>query len=172
MADFRPAFDNTMKWEGGFADLKNDPGGATNFGISLRFLKAINPTATIDNIKNLSVDDAMIIYLDQFWLPNKYGKIDSQKVASKVFDLSVNCGAQMANQFIQKSVNLLDYSPDLVVDGILGSKSIEAINLCHPDALYTCIKYNAIAYYAAIIAKNQNLSGFKKGWLNRCCSDV
>lgn len=171
MADFEDAISLTLKREGGFADLKNDPGGVTNFGISLRFLKALDPKATAVTIKDLTVESAKKIYLNEFWLPNKYGKIDSQKVANKVFDLSVNCGSHMANQFIQKSVNLLNYSDPLIVDGNIGPASIAAINLCHPEALHACIKYNAIGYYIAIIEKNKNLSAFKKGWFNRCCAD-
>lgn len=170
MSDFELAMSATLRWEGGLVSL-NDGAGLTNFGITLKFLRAIDSSATEKDVKNLTIDDAKQLYLEHFWQPNNYGKINSQKVANKVFDLSVNCGNTMANQFLQKGVNLLDYTPDLKVDGIIGPASIAAINSCHPDALCICLKYNAIAYYAALIAAKSNMSAFKKGWLNRCCSD-
>ena len=40
MAEFGKAFAKIIELEGGFVDHPDDPGGATNLGISLRFLKA------------------------------------------------------------------------------------------------------------------------------------
>ena len=41
MANFESAIKKTLKHEGGYNEVKGDAGGATNFGISLRFLKSI-----------------------------------------------------------------------------------------------------------------------------------
>jgi lysozyme family protein len=171
VSSFQPAIANSLKWEGGLVKLENDKGGITNFGISLKFLKSINPNATEQNIKNLTMQDAKLLLYKYFWLPNNYQDIKSQKIASKVFDIAINCGAYMANIFLQSATNLLDYSPPILEDGIIGPKSIAAINLCNQAALYDTLKYNAIAYYIALIVANKTQSVFKEGWLNRCCSD-
>jgi lysozyme family protein len=38
MSDFNQAVKVILQHEGGYVDNPNDPGGATNYGISLRFL--------------------------------------------------------------------------------------------------------------------------------------
>ena len=40
MGNFEKAHEFTSRWEGGYVNHAADPGGATNFGISLRFLKS------------------------------------------------------------------------------------------------------------------------------------
>ena len=40
MSDFNDAIPTVLRHEGGFENDVNDPGGATNFGVSLRWLKA------------------------------------------------------------------------------------------------------------------------------------
>ena len=35
MSDFNDAIPTVLRHEGGFVDSPNDPGGATNFGVSL-----------------------------------------------------------------------------------------------------------------------------------------
>ena len=39
MGDFAKAHAFTARWEGGFTDHPADPGGVTNHGVSLRFLR-------------------------------------------------------------------------------------------------------------------------------------
>ena len=39
MGDFKQAHAFVRKWEGGFDDHPNDPGGVTNYGVSLAYLK-------------------------------------------------------------------------------------------------------------------------------------
>lgn len=39
MDAFEKAHEFTARWEGGYIEHANDPGGATKYGISLRFLK-------------------------------------------------------------------------------------------------------------------------------------
>ena len=80
MSSFQPAIANSLKWEGGLVKLENDKGGITNFGISLKFLKSINPNATEQNIKNLTMQDAKLLLYKYFWLPNNYQDIKSQKI--------------------------------------------------------------------------------------------
>lgn len=173
MASFKVAIAHILKWEGGLARLKNDPGGITNFGISLKFLKSIDNRATVYDIENLKESEAKDLYYQYFWQPNNYEKLESQLIATKVFDLAVNCGATIANQCLQSAVNLVEHPPMplLIADGIIGSKSISVINRSHFDAVYVVMKYNAITYYASLIAANIDLASFKRGWLNRCCDD-
>ena len=55
MSNFEFAHKFTSKWEGGFVDHKNDPGGATNYGVSLRWLK--NEGIDIDGDGKIDIND-------------------------------------------------------------------------------------------------------------------
>ena len=44
---YSPFFDFTIKNEGGYNEIRFDNGGATNYGVSLRFLKDLYENGTI-----------------------------------------------------------------------------------------------------------------------------
>ena len=91
MAGFQPAIDFVFQNEGGFTWDSLDTGGATKYGISTKFLNKISyPKAA----KDLTKEDALYIYLDYFWKPYLFYKINDQKIANDYFDLSVNAGIE------------------------------------------------------------------------------
>lgn len=173
MADFEKAIHYVLGNEGGFVNHPNDPGGSTNFGVSLRFLKAsgmdINDDGTIDekDIKALTQETVTSIYKLHFWDPHHYGAINHQDIATKVFDLGVNIGSRTANVFLQRSANYCLGQHLLKVDGVVGKKTIEAVNSCHSDTLMNMLCQEACIYYSALCAKNPDLKVFLKGWLIR-----
>lgn len=166
MAEFEPALQLVLSHEGGFVDDKSDEGGATNFGVSLRFYrKRINPDATADDIKRLTIDDASKIYKQYFWDKQPFEQINDQQLCNRLFDLAVNCGSAYAVGMLQKAVNKL-FTPKLVVDGQLGPKSINAINRLVPTDLYFNLIEQAKAHYEDLANQGQN-HRFLHGWLNR-----
>ena len=48
MSHFDTAIKKVLKHEGGYVDHKNDPGGATKYGISLRFIRQSNTDLDLD----------------------------------------------------------------------------------------------------------------------------
>ena len=76
MSHFDTAIKKVLKHEGGYVDHKNDPGGATKYGISLRFIKQSNTDLDLDNdgdidaddIKEMTEDKAKEIYKDKLQL--------------------------------------------------------------------------------------------------------
>lgn len=167
MAKFLPALQLVLQNEGGLVDSQEDPGGATNFGISLRFIKKkVKIDADEAYIRNLSIDDAERIYKQHFWDRLRIEEIDSQKIANRLFDLAVNCGPRTAVSFIQKSINTIEPSAHLVVDGILGIKTLTQINALNVDDLYHELICHAARFYKSISRSRQNKI-FLKGWLNR-----
>ncbi len=164
MAYFEEALQATLKHEGGFIDDPLDAGGATNFGISLRFFTTLHDKATAADIKNLTVADASDIYRKHFWENNKYNLIACQAIANKVFDLSVNMGSLNANKCIQRSVRAAS-GRILLIDGIIGTQSLYAINMSQAALLLVALRAEAASYYRGL-----NNSIFEKGWLNRAYS--
>lgn len=93
--DFDRAMQFVLKWEGGFVDHPNDPGGATNHGISSR---AHN--LTYEQVKNMTVEQAKEIYYRDYWVKAGCDKL-SWPMNLIVFDTAVNVG-------LSRSVSWLD----------------------------------------------------------------
>ena len=161
MADFNLAIPIVLAHEGGYVSDPADPGGETKYGISKRAFPALN-------IAQLTVDDAKTIYRKFYW---HYDAIDNQNVATKVFDLAVNCGAKPATKMLQQAVNNCSlWGATLTVDGLLGPKTFAAVNAADPVALLHEIKNEALAYYRALVVSNPALTKFLKGWETRALS--
>lgn len=179
MANFESAIKKTLKHEGGYNEVKGDAGGATNFGISLRFLKSIfkdNNTADIDHdgdvdandIKNLTENQAKKIYYDHFWLANKCIYIESDDVAAKYFDMCVNMGGKQATKLLQQACNHLGH--ELVVDGVIGQGTLSAVNKIDERVLLTLLRFECIIFYRKLVLGNAELAKFIKGWHARAVS--
>ena len=160
MSSFDLAIPTVLKNEGGYVDDKNDSGGATNFGISQKFLNSINCPLLASSITR---EIAISLYRDNFWQA-AYNQIGSQRIATKVFDFAVNMGSKQANKLLQRAVRAAS-GEKLDDDGILGSVSISAINSCNSDILLAAFKSEAAGYYRSL-----RQSRFVNGWLNRAYS--
>lgn len=153
-----------LKYEGSsFTNDPNDPGGATKYGWTLKTYQNIYPSATIDDIKNLTQEAAMALY-EQYWW-DKYGasQVISIPLAATLLLAQINMGSMRPNKLLQQLCNEFgDYS--LVVDGILGPASIAAINNC----AYIAVAFGYILFhdlYMPLI--NNGMSMYKNGWRNR-----
>ncbi len=161
MAELAPALQIIFKLEGGFSNIKADKGKTTNFGISLTFLKRINPLANEDMIKNLTKETAAALYKQEFWDKYDFGKIVNQDVANLVMNLAVNVGPNTAIRFIQKGMRAVN-GQILIDDGFLGPVTLTAINITNSVSLLVAIKCFADVYYRGL-----NSAEFLNGWLNR-----
>jgi lysozyme family protein len=159
MADFRPAFEFLLPHEGGFTI---DSGGPTKFGISQRSY----PEFSLEEIRALTIQQAETIYLRDFWTPNRYGEIISQRVASKAFDLAVNMGAHSANKLLQGACVLCG-ATRISTDGIIGPDTLAAVNSFAERILLRNLIALAAARYKYIAEKNPNERQDLKGWLHR-----
>jgi lysozyme family protein len=173
--NFEEAIKDVMYNEGGYVNHKSDKGGATNYGISLRFLKSlgavgdINKDGIVDknDIKELKKEQAKEIYKVEWWKRHKYNRIKNIRIATKVLDMSINLGAFNAHCILQKSLN--NYGNKLKVDGIIGIETIEAINRCKDiNRLMTYIIVNLSRYYLNLYTQDKkNRVNFIVGWLRR-----
>lgn len=182
MALFNKAIVTVLKHEGNFVNDPDDPGGATNFGISLRFIHQNLPQSlkdmidldddgviSVEEIRNMKVEVARNIYLVCWWEKYQYAQIENQDLATKVFDLAVNMGAPQAHKLLQRAIRASGVY--LVDDGILGPKTFAAIDclnaLGSDDAILSGLRSEAAGFYRLLIAKKPTLQKFEKGWLSR-----
>lgn len=156
---FRQAVEVVLKHEGGYVNNPNDPGGETKYGISKRSYPHLD-------ITGLTREQAIEIYRQDWWEKYQYGKIENLKVATKVFDLSVNMGPAQAHMILQGAVNFVIDS-GLKVDGILGPKTLVATNAVDAEKVRQVMRYKAAEYYYALAKRRAESRAFLMGWLNR-----
>lgn len=164
---FDEALAFTLKWEGGYNFDSDDPGGATNHGVSLRFLenKPLD-LADIDgdgvitwrDVLAMPAERAAEIYRKYFWDYLSLGGLPG-RVSTVCFDTAVNCGCSRASRWLQGAVGV-------VQDGSIGPKTIAAVN-ASPDEAIRGLFTSRADHYVVIVAKNPTLRKFLKGWTNR-----
>ena len=142
---FEKAFEYIIQNDGDYVFDKNDPGGETKFGISKRSYPALN-------IKDLTLEDAKKIYYRDFWQKGKFEEIDDEKVATQVFDLSVNLGIRSAVIVLQRA--LRSVGKTVQEEGLIGPQTLLATLNSDPRCLLVAIKSEAARYYRQIVAKN------------------
>lgn len=122
MADrnFNKSLQLVLKSEGGFVNIKADPGGATNLGITIATFRAyINPNGTVDDLKHLTVEQAGICYRKEYWDEVNGDQLpDGADYAT--FDFAVNSGPSRAARYLQSVVG----AP---MDGAIGPATLDAV---------------------------------------------
>lgn len=142
---FDKAVERVLRWEGGYGNDPNDKGGETKFGISAAAYPSLD-------VKNLTIDKALEIYLRDYWLANHCDKMP-YPVALIVFDSSVNQGVRTAAMMLQKCL-------DVEIDGDIGPVTIAA-----------CMAPGVVQKFAAErIYRYTHCSGWERygvGWTRR-----
>jgi lysozyme family protein len=111
-------------------------------------------------------------YKKVYWDVHHLDSANHQGIANELFDTGVNCGKETAGMFLQRSLNVLnrnqrDY-PDIEVDGIVGSKTIEVLNKhLHPGKILLCLNALQGSKYIGICEHNQTQEKFMNGWIER-----
>ena len=163
MAHFDVEFDKIINTEGGYIFDPLDPGGETKYGISKRSYPNID-------IKNITQIEAKLIYEADFWNSARLTELDNQAIAAEVFDSLVNIGPKV-KKWLQESYNLTNYwdgNYNLSVDGIIGSKTIAAINSSrYPKRILKTLNGFQFYHYVVITRKNPKLKKWFGGWLTR-----
>jgi lysozyme family protein len=187
MADFSKAFFRTMGHEGGYVDDPNDAGGETYRGISRKYNPRWSGWDLIDDMKNQSNfprclddddeldNDVMEFYEQMYWDVNLLDEVDSQAVASEMFDTGVNMGVSRAAKFLQEALNYLNRDErsydDLVVDGRIGPASLRALDyiLSQGDEDVLLIILNVLQgqHYLNYMKKSPTQEKYARGWLKR-----
>lgn len=168
MANFSKFFPILMKHEGGskFTNIPGDKGGATKWGIILDTWikcgadKDCDGDIDVNDLKLSTEQDAMEVSKKIYWDKIKGDCIYSQSIAEFIFDWAYNSGVQTAAKKVQQLLGLQ-------ADGVIGDKTVKAINDANPKELFTKLKNRREEFYKAIVANNPSQAKFLKGWLNR-----
>jgi hypothetical protein len=92
--------------EGGYSNHPSDPGGPTNFGITLTdYRRYIKPDATAADVRAMSVDQAKAIYRKRYWDAQRCDDLPAG-VDYSVFDYGVNSGIGRSGKVLRRVVGL------------------------------------------------------------------
>jgi lysozyme family protein len=168
--NFEFAFKETLGYEGGYSDDPNDKGGKTKFGVTEVELKRSYNEGIVDhcNVKELTLDDAKVIYKDHYWDKISGSKINNKYIAAELFDTSVNMGPRQAIKIVQRALEYL--GENLQIDGIIGPITIGLINkwcIKDPKTLYIILNCEQYMIYKIIIEVDPSQRTFARGWIKR-----
>ena len=173
MHDIEKITAEIVRREGGFANDPDDPGGATKYGVTIHTLRALRGSATVADVKALTEAEAVAIFKGQYFERPKINQLPAPLQAS-VYDMQVNAGAN-AIKILQRLA--AEFGVKLAVDGVLGPKSIGAIDRIHRKAGAQFVDAYGIArrnYYFRIGDRRAALrkycvtrTGGRGGWIPR-----
>jgi lysozyme family protein len=96
--NYNYALQQVLKSEGGYTNDPKDPGGPTNFGITIAdYRMYVNKNATVQDVKNMHLADAQSIYRSKYWNALQCDSLPSG-VDYCVFDYGVNSGIGRARK--------------------------------------------------------------------------
>ncbi|BBM40548.1 hypothetical protein JCM16776_0768 [Leptotrichia shahii] len=162
MDRFEKIFDYLLKVEGGYSNDKHDKGGKTKYGITEEEAREFGYKG---DMQDLTKDFAKSIYLKKYYLGNKLDKVVNDKVALSICDWAVNSGRN-GTKNAQIATNQLT-NANLDVDGIIGNKTLEALNATDPEKFLEVYHNLQRIYYRSKVESDKIQKGFLAGWLNR-----
>ncbi len=179
MKSVREIAEEIVAREGGFVSDPDDPGGATNHGVTLATLRRLGLDLTGDgtvseaDVRRLSRDQAVDIYVEHYHRRPGLGALP-EIVQPSVFDMYVNAGAN-AVKILQRLLGDMGFPCD--PDGSIGPQTIRAAQAAAEAAPGHLADAYAIArrnyYYALADARPasrkyaRRRDGGKGGWILR-----
>jgi lysozyme family protein len=171
--------DEIIAREGGFVDDPDDPGGATNFGVTIHTMRRLGLDLDRDgdvdaaDVRRLTKRQARDIFVDHYFRRPGIGRLPGALQPS-VFDMYVNAGAN-AVRILQRL--LADFGHPVAADGVIGPQTVAAAEAAfaaapaHLPCAYGIARRN---YYYALADRRpasrkyaRRRDGGKGGWILR-----
>ena len=165
--------------EGGFVNDPDDPGGATNHGVTVQTMRRLgldltgDNRVTVDDVKRLTAEKATQIFIEYYYQRPSLGGLP-ESLQPSVFDMYVNAGAN-AVKILQRLCSQMGFA--CVDDGVIGPQIIRAAQRAYEAAPSHIADAYGIArrnyYYALADARPgsrkfaRRRDGGKGGWITR-----
>ena len=179
MRDVQSLAEEIVAREGGFVNDPDDPGGATNFGVTIGTMRRLGLDLTGDgqvseaDVRALSREQAVAIFLEHYYRRAGIAALP-EVLQPSVFDMYVNAGGN-AVRILQRLLGEMGH--DLAVDGVLGPQTIRAAQAAFaaaPDHLADAYGIARRSYYYALADRRpasrkyaRRRDGGKGGWILR-----
>lgn len=165
--------------EGGYVNDPDDPGGATNFGVTIHTMRRLGLDLTGDgvvgvaDVRALTRAQAEDIFVDHYFHRPRIAALPKVLQAS-VFDMYVNAGAN-AVKILQRLLRQM--GQEVSVDGAIGPQTIAATQAAHdaaPDHIADAYGIARRNYYFRLADRRaasrkyaRTRAGGKGGWIKR-----
>ncbi len=165
--------------EGGYVNDPDDPGGATNFGVTIHTMRNLgldlDKDGDIDSkdVRALTLTQAIDIFKTHYFEKPGVARLP-QPLQASVFDMYVNAGGN-AVKILQTLVGRFGFA--LTSDGVIGPKTAEAVAdafLLAPDHLVDAYGIARRNYYYRLADRRpasrkyaRRRDGGKGGWIKR-----
>jgi lysozyme family protein len=160
MSSFETAIGPLLADEGEGVNPHDNGRGPSKWGVTLMSYRELVPSATEQDIYDLTREQATAFYRRMHWDKFHIGLIDDQPIATKLLNLGANIGQGTAIQFLQRAVG----AP---ADGTIGPKTAAAANRISSEKLLEGIRTTGAQYYRELVARRPEYARFLEGWLKR-----
>lgn len=170
-----------IRREGGFNDIKEDRGGSTQYGVSLRYARGIgldldhDGDVDTDDIRLVTPQVAAQLYKDDFMHKPGIDRLPGELHAQLV-DCAVNHGPPRAVKFLQHVLVQAGFLPEIgdngraQDDGVIGRKTVAAAEQAQAQMgpfLTNAIVEERLGFFDWIVSRRPDQVKFLKGWRNR-----
>ncbi len=161
---FTEALKLTLSFEGGYTHNPDDPGGATNQGVTQKVYDKyrIERNLGVQSVRFISKQEISDIYLNQYWVPGSCALLHAP-VGAFHFDSCVNLGLNQAGKLLQRALGMAE----MAVDGVIGEHTINVAEIIPSQTTVAKYAVLRLSFYDKIIHKNPALEVFRKGWVAR-----
>jgi len=162
---FDEAFRRLIGHEGGYSNDSRDPGNWTGGKVGVGTCKgtkygiAANTYPNLD-IKNLTLSQAKEIYKKDWW--DKLGAdCLHSAIVFQLWDFSINAGRKRAVIELQQVAGV-------TADGVIGPKTIEAVNKLELNDVLLSLTAERLKFYTSL----DSFKTYGKGWTNRVAENL
>lgn len=160
MADYKKLIPFILRWEGGYSNDKDDLGGMTYKGVTLATFRSVyGSDKKVADLKAMTDQQWQHIFKTRYWDAWHADMIRDQSVANLLVDWTWGSGSY--------GIKIPQRMLGVTVDGIVGNKTLAAINSRGGKTLFKELKEERIAYIGRICKTRPQNKKFKQGWLNR-----
>jgi lysozyme family protein len=186
---FITAYKTLIQHEGGYANHPKDRGGETYKGIARNFHPNWDGWSIIDRMKSepdfpacLNCEEELDQSVQRFYKKNFWDRLllddcNSPELCTELFEFAVNAGVSRSAKNLQTICNAFNKEDrkgntlfqDLVVDGIIGDRTMYAVNALHAYFPPMLKALNVLQgnHYLTLASKKVSQRDFIKGWLSR-----
>jgi len=154
--NWEKSFQMVLKHEGGFVNHPKDPGGMTNLGVTKKVWEEfVGHEVDEAEMRALTPELVKPLYKKNYWDKIKGDQLPIG-LDYAAYDLAVNSGTGRSAKYLQRIAGVPD-------DGVIGPKSVEAIQACDPDQAVEDICSMRLNF----LKKLPTWDTFGKGWGRR-----
>ncbi|MBN9333247.1 glycosyl hydrolase 108 family protein [Devosia sp.] len=157
---FEKCLGEVLRHEGGYVDHPDDPGGATNLGITRKTLarwRKVSPWTALPNaeVQALTRGEAALIYRANYWNTCSAGSMP-RGIDLALFDFAVNSGPDRAVRVLQAALGV-------AADGAVGPVTLAAAQAADAKRAINGLCDKRLSFLRGLAS----FSVFGRGWTRR-----